>query len=307
MNLRDLEYLVAVADHRHFGRAATACGVSQPTLSAQLRKLEGELGVVLVERTSGGHLLTDVGTRVVAHARTVLMDAAAIRTLAAQSREPRSGRLRLGIFPTLAPYLLPRVLPGMQARIPNVDLQIIEDKSSRLLTQLALGTLDAAVLALPVEGDDWVIEPLFREDFVFASPADKALPATSGPMDPVDLDGEDLLLLEDGHCMRDQTLDVCSTTGARERAGFRASSLETLRHLVASGMGATLLPALSVAPPVLHSPTIRLRHFTEPVPHRDIALVWRQSNPQPDLMLEVAEILRDLPPELVHPLVGDNR
>jgi len=301
MNLRDLEYLVAVADHRHFGRAAAACGVSQPTLSAQLKKLEGELGVVLIERTSGGHLVTEVGSRIVTHARTILMEAAALRTVAEQSREPRTGRLRLGIFPTLAPYLLPHVLPGLQARMPNVDLRIIEDKSVTLLDQLTRGELDTAVLALPVDGEDLVVEPLFREDFVLASPAEHPLSAVPGPIDPADLDGEDLLLLEDGHCMRDQTLDVCASTGARERAGFRASSLETLRHLVASGIGITLLPALSVAPPAFHPPSVSLRRFSEPVPHRTVALVWRQSNPQADLLLEVAEILRDLPPGLVHP------
>ncbi|MFT3876726.1 MAG: LysR substrate-binding domain-containing protein [Propioniciclava sp.] len=301
MNLRDLEYLVAVADHRHFGKAAAACGVSQPTLSAQVKKIENELAVVLIERTSGGHFVTEVGARIVAHARTILREADALRAVAEQARAPRTGRLSLGIFPTLAPYLLPHVLPGLTAAMPGLALGIVEDRSSVLLEKLTQGDLDAAVLALPVAGGDLVVAPLFREEFVLATPAGHPLDAAPSALAASDLAGEALLLLEDGHCMRDQTLQVCATTGAREQTGSRISTVETLRFLVASGAGITLLPALAVAPPVFHPPTVTLHRFADPAPHRTIALVWRRSDPHDALLGEVAEVLRVLPPGLVHP------
>lgn len=302
MNFRDLEYLVAVADHRHFGRAAAACGVSQPTLSAQLKKLERELGVTLIERTSSGHIVTEAGERIVAHARAILREASALRAVAAQASAPRTGKLSLGIFPTLAPYLLPHVLPGLTASLPGLELGIVEDRSSVLLGKLVRGDLDAAVLALPVEGGDLVVAPLFEEEFLLATPAGHPLDTTAAALTASDLDGQELLLLEDGHCMRDQTLGVCASTGAREQSGYQVATVETLRHLVASGRGLTLLPALAVAPPVFHPPSVTLHRFADPAPHRTIALVWRRSDPHADLLREVADVLRVLPPGLVHPV-----
>lgn len=303
MNLRDLEYLVAVADHRHFGKAAAACGVGQPTLSVQLKKLEGELGVVLIERTSSGHIITDVGERIVSHARSILIDVDVVKSVAAHSLDPLTGRIRLGIFPTLAPYLLPHVLPRLRERLPRVDLHVIEERSALLMTRLARAELDAAVLALPVEGEDLVVKPLFREDFVLAMPAGHPLSASMTPIPISALEGVDVLILEDGHCLRNQTLDFCVSAGAREQAGFRVSTVETLRNLVAAGMGITLMPILAVAPPVVCPPNVVLRRFADPVPHRTIALVWRRSNPRTDVLDELTNVLGELPSELVerHP------
>lgn len=319
MNLRDLQYLVAVADHRHFGKAADACYVSQPTLSTQLKKLEAELGAELIERSPRQVMLTAAGEQVVIRARAILAEADAIRSIARHAADPRAGTLRLGAFPTIAPYLLPHVVPGLRRALPDLELLLVEDKTPVLLEQLRTGRLDAAVLALPVDDDALEVHPLFREDFVLAVPATHRL-AVSGaghtaypggaagdsPVVTINvLAGERVLLLADGHCLRDQALEVCRMAGVAERPGFRATSLETLRHMVGAGVGVTLLPALSVAEPVPASAAVVLRRFQAPVPHRDVALVWRRTSIFRDLLPEVAAVLRDLPEGLVRPLGSD--
>jgi LysR family hydrogen peroxide-inducible transcriptional activator len=295
VNLRDLEYLVAVAEHSHFGRAAATCFVSQPTLSTQLKKLEAELGVSLIERNPRQVLLTGAGEQVVARARVILGEVDAIRGIARHTRDPRSGRLRLGIFPTLGPYLLPHVVPRLRDRFPDLELLLVEEKTEVLLEQLRGGRLDAAVLALPVDDAALDGEVLFRESFLLAVPAGHRL-AGCGPVDLSALEDEHLLLLADGHCLRDQALAVCQLAGAREYAGFQATSLETLRHMVAAGVGVTLLPELSVQPPVPQPGTVRLVRFREPAPHRDVGLFWRPMSVYRDLLPEFAQTLRDPPP-----------
>ena len=302
MNLRDLEYLVALHEQRHFGRAAAACFVSQPTLSTQLRKLENELGVELIERSSRSVIFTALGEAVVALARRILADAEDIRGLARQARRPLAGTIRLGMFPTLGPYLLPHVVPELHSRFPGLEILLVEEKTAVLLDQLRSGVIDAAAIALPIVDETLHIEPLFREDFIFAAPLGDPMAAGEGLLDPAAIAGEDLLLLTDGHCLRDQALAVCADTGATEHAGFRATSLETLRYMVAAGVGATLLPELAVAPPVTPNPGIVLRRFAAPAPHRDIALLWRRTSVYRELLPEVAEVLRSLPGDLVRPL-----
>lgn len=298
MNLRDLEYLVALDEHRHFGRAAAAAYVSQPTLSTQLKKLEAELGVDLIERGARQVLFTAVGERVVRRARRILAEADEIRSLARRAQSPHTGSVRLGAFPTLAPYLLPHVVPGLRERFPDLEVLLVEDKTADLLDGVRAGTLDAALVALPVADESLAVEPLFREDFVLATPAE--LPErVEGPLAVADLGGEDLLLLADGHCLRDQALEVCGLSGAQERRGFQATSLETLRHMVASGVGATLMPRLAVTPPVVENPGVALREFVAPAPHRDIALVWRRTHVHRELLGEVAAALKSLAPDAV--------
>jgi LysR family hydrogen peroxide-inducible transcriptional activator len=304
MILRDLEYLVAVADHRHFGRAADACFVSQPTLSTQIKKLEQELGVELIERNPRQILLTDAGEQVVARARVVLRQVADIRGLARHAQDPEAGTIRLGLFPTLAPYLLPHVVPTLHERFPNLELLLVEEKTEVVLQKLRDGELDAGVLALPVDDDGLHREYLFAEDFELAVPANHPLAQRKGRVDPSVLAGEDVLLLEEGHCLRDQALAVCSLAGAAERTGFRATSLETLRQMVAAGVGITLLPKLSVKPPVAESPQVRLLPFTDPVPRREIAMFWRPTSVYREFLPKIATVLRDLPPGLVHPAPG---
>ena len=299
MNLRDLRYLVALADHRHFGRAAAACFVSQPTLSTQVRKLERELGVDLVERNPRHVVLTDAGQRVVARARVMLAEADKIKGIALQAQDPEAGSLRMGLFPTLAPYLLPHVLPALRTRFPKLELLLVEEKTEVVVQRLRDGQLDAGILALPIADANLRSAFLFEEDFVLAVPSSDPFATTDGPVDPSVLAGEQVLLLEEGHCLRDQALDVCSVAGAVERTGFRATSLETLRQMVASGVGFTLLPELSVEPPVPPSGDITLLRFADPVPHRRIAMFWRPSSVYAELLPKVAAELRlalaDLP------------
>ena len=287
MNLRDLKYLVALADLRHFGKAADACFVSQPTLSTQIRKLEDELGVVLVERAPRKVMLTAAGLDVVQRARRIVADVEQMREAARRSRDPESGTLRLGVFPTLGPYLLPHVVPTLRARFPQLELLLVEEKSDELLQRLREGKLDAALLALPLHDDQLHAEFLFDEPFVLAAPRGHELTSrTSLGVD--ELSDETLLLLEDGHCLRDQALDVCRLSGAQEKSGFRATSLETLRQMVAAGVGVTLLPALSVHAPIVQPANIRLVKFREPAPSRRIALVWRKSSAMEAFLQQLA-------------------
>jgi LysR family hydrogen peroxide-inducible transcriptional activator len=298
MNLRDLQYLVAVADKRHFGRAADACGVSQPTLSTQLAKLERELGADLLER-GRKVMLTAAGEQVVRRARVILDEADGILQVARQAGEPESGTVRLGLFPTLAPYLLPHVVPMLRERFPHVELLLVEEKSAVLLQQLRDGALDAAVLAQPVQDAQLVQEYLFSEDFVLAVPANHPLGRLDedgeATVDVSVLAGEQVLLLDEGHCLRDQAMDVCRIAGATERAGIRATSTETLRQMVAGGVGVTLLPQLAALPPATLPAGLRLLRFADPAPQRSLAMFWRPSSAQRALLPKVAEVLRDVP------------
>ncbi|MBW8312539.1 MAG: LysR family transcriptional regulator [Rhizobium sp.] len=298
MNLRDLRYLVALADLRHFGRAAEACHVSQPTLSTQIRKLEEELGVSLVERAPRHVMLTPAGQDIAQRARRVLAEVEQMRETARRTADPEAGSVRLGLFPTLGPYLLPHVVPRIRRRFPRLELLLVEEKTETILHMLRDGKLDAAVLALPLH-EDWAdSEFLFEEPFLLAVPEGHSL---SGRHDLTlaDLGDQHLLLLEEGHCLRDQALEVCGLAGAGEKEGFRATSLETLRQMVAAGVGVTLLPVLAVKPPVPPSANLRLLPFRDPPPSRRLALVWRKSSAMAAFLHELAGELRDLPPELL--------
>jgi LysR family hydrogen peroxide-inducible transcriptional activator len=294
MNLRDLRYLVAVADHKHFGRAAEASFVSQPTLSTQIKKFEEELGVSLIERNPRNVMLTEVGEAVVARARVVLREADEIRNIARRAMDPESGTIKLGIFPTLGPYLLPHVVSHIVARFPKLELMLFEEKTGVILKKLHDGELDAGILALPVHDDSLHVEFLFEEPFVLAVPRTHAL-AKARKIKLADLANERLLLLDDGHCLRDQALEVCQLAGAGERAGFRATSLETLRHMVSANVGITLLPTLAVHPPAPDNPGISLVPFADPPPHRRIAIVWRRTSALNAFLYQLAPLLKALP------------
>lgn len=302
MNLQDLRYLVAVADHRHFGRAAEACFVSQPTLSTQIKKLERELGVELVERSPRQIMLTAVGESIVERARVVLRETDNIREVARRATDPEAGSLRIGVFPTLAPYLLPHVVPTLHERFPKLELLLVEEKSAVVHQRLRDGQLDVGLLALPVHDDHLACAPLFTEEFLLAVPAGHPLSRVRGTVSASVLAGEHVLLLEEGHCLRDQALSVCQLAGAEERAGFRATSLETLRQMVAAGVGVTLLPELAVTAPVPESPDIDLVRFDDPVPSRQIAMFWRRTSPYADFLPEVAEVIREVAVPLLDPL-----
>jgi LysR family hydrogen peroxide-inducible transcriptional activator len=301
MNLRDLRYLVALADVLHFGKAAEACHVSQPTLSTQIRKLEDELGVALVERAPRHVMLTPAGRDIATRARRVLAEVDQMRETARRTSDPEAGSVRLGLFPTLGPYLLPHVVPRIRARFPRLELLLVEEKTEAVLHMLRDGKLDAAVLALPLH-EDWLeTEFLFEEPFLLAVPEGHPLAALRGNLRLSQLGDQHLLLLEEGHCLRDQALEVCHLAGAGEKEGFRATSLETLRQMVAAGVGVTLLPMLAVKPPVSPSENIRLLAFSDPPPTRRMAMVWRKTSAMGDFLHALAAVLRDLPPGLLDP------
>jgi LysR family hydrogen peroxide-inducible transcriptional activator len=300
MNLRDLRYLVAVAEHRHFGKAAEACFVSQPTLSTQVKKLEKELGVELIERNPRQIMLTAAGEQVVKRARIILGETENIRRIAQQSSDPESGSIRMGLFLTLAPYLLPHVVPHLHARFHHLELLLVEEKTDVVVQRLRDGELDVGVLALPIHDDQLHEEYLFTEDFVLAVPSGHPLAEAGGPVDISVLADQHVLLLEEGHCLRDQALAVCQLVGVAERSDFRATSLETLRQMVAAGVGVTLLPELAVSPPVPEFDDVALIRFAGPVPSRDIAMFWRKTSVFAEVLPKVAAVVRDLPSGLVH-------
>lgn len=300
MNLRALQYFVKLADLRHFSKAADACFVSQPTLSTQIKKLEEELGIQLVERSPKMIMLTPAGEEIANRARLVLSDIEQIRAVARRSSNPSEGTLRLGLFPTLAPYFLPHVVPSVRRDYPKLRLQLAEEKTEDLLRLLQRGELDAALLALPVNSEGLEVEVLFEEPFVLALPADHPLAGRPG-LTTEDLRGAELLLLEEGHCLRDHALEVCALAEAHERVDFHATSMETLRQMVAAEVGITLMPLLAVKPPIAATDNMVIRPFEEPAPSRTIALVWRSSSALSSFLREFAESLRKLPEGLLRP------
>jgi len=277
LKLKDLRYLVAVADQRHFGRAAARCFVSQPTLSAQLKKLEQSLGVQLIERAPHNVSLTPAGEAIVARARRILEASDEMVTLASSQRDPLSGRLRVALLPTIGPYLLPRIAPLIRKSLPRLELRLYEQQTAPLLEKLHGGELDLGILALPVELAGLESRELYREPFLVALPERHPL-ASHDTLRAADLEGETLLLLEEGHCLRDQALDVCRRSGVREAQDFRATSLETLRQMVATGAGVTLLPELAGRGAYGNARGVALRPFARPVPQRRIGAVWRKSS-----------------------------
>jgi LysR family hydrogen peroxide-inducible transcriptional activator len=297
MNLRALQYFVKLADLRHFSKAADACFVSQPTLSTQIRKLEEELGVQLVERSPRNIMLTPVGEEIAERTRLVLSDIDQIKAVARRAGDPADGSLSLGLFPTLAPYLLPHVVPLIRKRYSNLRLQLAEEKTEKIVRMLHQGELDAALLALPISEDGLEMEILFKEPFVLAVPANHALQEKS-QISLDDLNGSELLLLDEGHCLREHALEVCALAGAHERVDFHATSMETLRQMVAADVGITLMPLLSVKPPIAKTGNLIFRPFTDPAPSRTIALAWRSSSALSAFLRELSACFKILPEEL---------
>ncbi len=293
MNLRDLQYLVALADTRHFGQAAMRCHVSQPTLSAQLRKLEAFLGVPLVERRPRRLALTPAGEAVVERARRMLRDAEDIRSLARSRQDPLSGPLRVGLIPTLGPYLLPRIAPRIGRALPKLQLLLHEYQTAPLVERVEGGELDLAILALPAETGALQTRSLFEEEFLVAMPERHRLAARKR-VKASDLADEPLLLLEEGHCLRDQALEVCKLAGAEEQ-DFRATSLETLRQMVAAGLGITLLPRLAAEGPFASGRGLVERPFSPPQPTRVIGAAWRRSSSRKEAIAAVCDVIRKAP------------
>lgn len=294
--LSQLRAFVAVATHRHFGTAAARLNVSQPTLSQGLASLEAGLGVQLIERSTRRVLVTPDGARLLSQAKAIVDAADGFVAAAAGVTDPLTGPLRLGLIPTVAPYVLPTLLPELRTRMPSLSLHVIEDQTARLLESLRAGTLDVAVLALP-SGMSGLIEiPLYAEDFVLVVPPAHAL-AGRDDVSPAVLDELPLLLLDEGHCLRDQTLDLCRSVDAHPLSGdTRATSLATVVRCVAGGLGVTLIPASSVAVECAAG-DLAVARFEEPTPGRTIGLVFRSSSGRADDYRALAEVLREVAPE----------
>ncbi|HTU54117.1 MAG TPA: LysR substrate-binding domain-containing protein [Acetobacteraceae bacterium] len=304
MTLQDLRYLVALADHGHFGRAAAACHISQPTLSTQIRKLERFLGASLFERASKALTPTPLGADVIARARQVIAEADAIVAATQHAGEPLAGPLALGIIPTLAPYMLGWLIPALAERYPKLRLAVHEDVTARLLALLANHQLDAALLALPLTEPGLESLALFDEPFWLAAPATHRL-ASRNSVSEEDLKGERLLLLAEGHCLRDQALALCGAAAAEPRKDLpdlSAASLETVRQMAAIGIGCTLLPAMAVGE--RREPGLALRPLG-PGLSRRIGLAWRRTYPYKPALRLLARLIRARLPASVHPVDGD--
>ncbi|CAK7009120.1 LysR substrate-binding domain-containing protein [Kerstersia gyiorum] len=285
MTLTELKYIVAVARERHFGRAAEACFVSQPTLSVAIRKLEDELGVAIFERGSSEVGVTALGERIVAQAQKVLEESAYLKEIAQQGHDPLSGPLRVGVIHTIGPYLLPYLVPRHIASIPQMPLLLQENFTVRLVELLRQGEIDCAIMALPLPETGLMTRPLYDEPFVVAVPVNHPW-ASLEAIDANDLKQETMLLLGHGHCFRDQVLGVCpemsrfSAAADGIQRSFEGSSLETIRHMVASGIGITVLPITSVPKDASSTPLLRYIPFRSPVPDRRVVLAWRRSFPR---------------------------
>ena len=293
INLRDLEYLVAVDEERHFHRAAERCFVSQPTLSGQLKKLEERLGIQLIERSTRQVVMTDAGKAVVAQARRVLAAAKGIREIAESFHDPMAGELQLGLIPTVAPYLLPLIMPPLKKAFPRLKLWLHEQQTAVLLERLRNAELDVVILALPVPATEEFSEiDLFREPFWMALPKGDSL-LDKGEASLSDLNEREVMLLEEGHCLREHALDVCLTAGAIEHSAFHATSLETLRHMVGEGMGITLIPELAVPKRRSKQDAVQYLPFGSPPPSRRIGVLYRKGSYREASFTALAETIQE--------------
>ncbi len=280
MTLTELRYIVALARERHFGRAADKCNVSQPTLSVAVKKLEEELGVALFERSAGDVRPTPIGNDVVAQAERTLAEAARVTEIAAAGKDPLAGPLRLGVIYTIGPWLLPALVPRVKERAPQMPLYIAEGYTEVLLERLKAAELDVLVLALPIEEPGLVAQPVYEEDFRTLVPASHPW-ATAKSLRPEQLLDEPLLMLGPGNCFRDQVLDLCTRASQGESPQvLEGSSLETIRHMVSSGVGVTVMPSSSVDTIPADDPLLRVKPFVKPSPARRVGLVWRSSFPR---------------------------
>lgn len=290
--LKQLQYLVALAETRHFGRAAECCHITQSTLSAGIRDLESVLGTAIAERSNRHVLMTRVGAEIAERAKALLRDAEDVMDVARAGRSPMTGEMRLGVIPTIAPFLLPRVLPGLRERFPKLTVYLREEQTAPLLARLEDAELDAVLIALPYDTGDFDTRVILEDEFLFACNRNHALAGA----DAVSLDAladERLLLLEEGHCLRGHALDVCDKGDTITRAQFEASSLHTLVQMVAAGIGVTLVPRLAIDAEIARGTSISLSRLAMPA-SRQIGLAWRRSSLRAEEFTTLANTLREL-------------
>jgi LysR family transcriptional regulator, hydrogen peroxide-inducible genes activator len=295
VSLRQLRYLESLAETRHFGHAAEACAVSQPALSMQIKELEDELQVSLVERRKSGIELTEHGEEIARRARSILASVRDLLDYAKQQEGVLSGVLKLGAIPSIAPYLLPAALPELQSRFPGLNLQLRETVTETLLRELVTGDLDVVLIALPIADPELETLHLFDDRFILAARATRANKRNRHATVDM-LRGERLLLLEEGHCLRDQALSYCHMLTPEARESFGASSLATIVQMVANGYGITLLPEMAIASEIHSGADIRLLRFVAPEPKREIGLAWRKTSPRKGDFVQFGQLLRDIAP-----------
>ncbi|MCP5325963.1 MAG: hydrogen peroxide-inducible genes activator [Oceanospirillaceae bacterium] len=298
MTLSELRYIVALAQERHFGHAADRCFVSQPTLSVAIKKLESELGVPLFERSKSSVQVTPLGERIVAQAQKVLEEAKCLEDIARSGKDQLNGPLKIGAIFTVGPYLFPHLIPEVQNLAPNMPLYVEENYTGVLRRKLRDGELDVIIIALPFTEPDVLTKALYEEPFMVLMPGQHAW-AKQKRIDPNQLVNEDLLLLGEGHCFRDQVLEICPAIAKRRNPKLNAitegSSIETLRHMVASGIGLTILPQSAMGHSTYKAGLLEARPFEKPVPTRTVAVAWRTSFPRPkaiDVITQAASLCR---------------
>lgn len=308
MNLKDLKYVVSVAESHHFGKAAERCFVSQPTLSGQIKKLEEELGVSLFERTSRSVEVTPVGEMILKHARQILDQVNVIEQVAQTFEDPLAGPLRIGAIPTLSPYLMPSILMPLKNKHPQMNLVLSEELTNTLTKRLKNHEIDAALIATEVDEQEFGVMPLFKEPFWLAYPSDHSI-ALKTEIDRADLDGADLLLLAEGHCLAKQALDVChqNRKDQGDMADLRASSLETLLQMVSAGFGSTLVPALAMRGSWTSNEGISTYKLKLNDAHRCISLIYRKSYPRQKALDAFAQIIVENLPDSVELLSKEKR
>jgi LysR family hydrogen peroxide-inducible transcriptional activator len=289
ITLRQLHYLAALAEHRHFGRAAEACAVTQPALSMQIRDLEKFLGVELVERRQGDAALTEVGLEVAQRGERILAATRDLDDYARHRGRLLTGRLVLGIIPTLAPYVLPKVLPVLQQRHPDLRFELHETQTKYLIEELVRGTLDVVMLALPVTEKEVEVVKLFDDAFLLAVPADDPRPEKAR-VSAQDIDPQQLILLEEGHCLRDQALAYCGSDRRGSGLGLGATSLTTVMQMVGAGCGVTLVPQVAVDVE-LRDERVKLLRFASPPPGRTVGLAWRHTSPRKTDFIALGQII----------------
>ena len=286
MNLRDLKYIVEVARERNFARASAKVFVSQPALSMQIKKLEETLGVEIFERDKQNFLITPVGAEIIKKAEIILQESEEIKMIAKNSKDPHKGEIRIGAFPTVASYFLPNFVKNIHKKFPHLKIFLIEAKSAELITKLKSGEIDFCLLAMPIKDDNLIGEKIFSEKFLLATPKGHPLSKKS-KIQIKELKKQELMLLEDGHCLRDQALEICSMVKAFENQDFKATSLETLRQMVANGTGITLIPEIAVRS---DDKICYVKIFN--APFRTIGIYYRKSSVQKNLIKEIIKLAK---------------
>lgn len=289
MNLKDFNYLIAVADLRSFVKAAEQCCISQPTLSTQIKKMEDSLGIKIFERSNKKVFPTELGEQIIDTARRVQREVKQIKEIASMAKDPLSGNFRLGAFPTLSTYIFPDLIPVIKQNLPKIRLILIEEKTEQLIQQLKKGQIDAAFLALPIQEDTLVFEHLFDDEFQLAVAPDNPL-AKKKTIKQSDLSDQQILLIDEGHCLRGQALQVCQLNGIEEQQDVRATGLETLRQMVKAGTGITFIPKIAINQ---SEPGICYIPFSSPAPRRSIALVWRKTSVRNELISFLVELIKN--------------